>query len=92
MLFSQYGDSREFLWRLARAYTDMYRSTEDKRDKRAYAHQGEKKTPQTDTSLAKSTADRVFNGYCFFFFCAAGREEAESALRKNGLNAECHKW
>lgn len=61
MLLSQYGDSREFLWRLARAYTDMYKSTEDKRDKRAYAHQGERKTPQTDTSLAKSTADSVFN-------------------------------
>lgn len=27
-----------------------------------------------------------------FFLCAAGREEAELALRKNGLNAECHKW
>lgn len=61
MLFSQYGDSREFLWRLARAYSDMYKSTEDKRDKRAYAHQGEKKTPQTDAGLVKSTADRLFN-------------------------------
>lgn len=61
MLFSQYGDSREFLWRLARAYTDMYKSTEDKREKRTYAHQGEKKTPQTDTSPAESTADHVFN-------------------------------
>lgn len=60
MLFSQYGDSREFLWRLARAYTDMYKFTEDKRDKRAYAHQGEEKTPQTDTRLAKPTADPVF--------------------------------
>lgn len=90
MLFSQYGDSREFLWRLARAYTDMYKSTKDKRDKRAYAHQGERKTPRTDSSLAKSTADRVLNR--FFFLGTAGQEEAELVLRKNGLNAECHKW
>ncbi|XP_071384538.1 regulator of microtubule dynamics protein 3 [Centroberyx affinis] len=56
----QYGDSREFLWRLARAYNDMYESTEDKQEKKTYAEQG--------------------------------REEAEIALKKNGLNAECHKW
>ncbi|XP_045066168.1 regulator of microtubule dynamics protein 3 [Coregonus clupeaformis] len=56
----QYGDSREFLWRLARAYSDMYDSTEDKQEKKLYAEQG--------------------------------REEAEFALKKNGLNAECHKW
>ncbi|XP_044025592.1 regulator of microtubule dynamics protein 3 isoform X2 [Siniperca chuatsi] len=57
---AEYGDSREFLWRLARAYSDMYKSTEDKQEKKTYAQQG--------------------------------REEAESALKKNGLNAECHKW
>ncbi|XP_028460280.1 regulator of microtubule dynamics protein 3 isoform X1 [Perca flavescens] len=57
---AEYGDSREFLWRLARAYRDMYESTEDKQEKKTYAQQG--------------------------------REEAELALKKNGLNAECHKW
>ncbi|XP_029318873.1 regulator of microtubule dynamics protein 3 [Cottoperca gobio] len=56
---AEYGDSREFLWRLARAYSDMYESTEDKQEKKTYAQQG--------------------------------REEAELALKKNGLNAECHK-
>ncbi|XP_054473985.1 regulator of microtubule dynamics protein 3 [Anoplopoma fimbria] len=55
-----YGDSREFLWRLARAYSDMYECTEDKQEKKTYAQQG--------------------------------RDEAELALKKNGLNAECHKW
>nr|XP_046229099.1 regulator of microtubule dynamics protein 3 isoform X2 [Scatophagus argus] len=54
------GDNREFLWRLARAYSDMYESTEDRQQKKTYAQQG--------------------------------REEAELALKKNGLNAECHKW
>ncbi|XP_056261572.1 regulator of microtubule dynamics protein 3 isoform X2 [Seriola aureovittata] len=57
---AEYGDNREFLWRLARAYSDMYESTEDKQEKKTYAQQG----------------------------C----EEAERALKKNGLNAECHKW
>ncbi|KAI4801819.1 hypothetical protein KUCAC02_019690 [Chaenocephalus aceratus] len=37
---AEYGDSREFLWRLARAYSDMYESTEDKQEKKTYAHQG----------------------------------------------------
>nr|XP_019947158.1 PREDICTED: regulator of microtubule dynamics protein 3 [Paralichthys olivaceus] len=57
---TEYGDSREFLWRLARAYIDVYESTEDKQKKMIYAQQG--------------------------------RMEAELALKKNGLNAECHKW
>ncbi|XP_070705331.1 regulator of microtubule dynamics protein 3 [Pempheris klunzingeri] len=57
---AEYGDNREFLWRLARAYSDMYESTEDKEEKKTYAQQG--------------------------------REEAELALKKNGLSAECHKW
>ncbi|XP_068432597.1 regulator of microtubule dynamics protein 3 [Clinocottus analis] len=57
---AEYGDSRDFLWRLARAYSDMYECTEDKQEKKTYAQQGQ--------------------------------EEAEAALKKNGLNAECHKW
>ncbi|XP_034999707.1 regulator of microtubule dynamics protein 3 [Hippoglossus stenolepis] len=57
---AEYGDNREFLWRLARAYIDVYESTEDKQKKMIYAQQG--------------------------------RMEAELALKKNGLNAECHKW
>uniref|UniRef100_A0A7N9AK47 Regulator of microtubule dynamics protein 3 n=1 Tax=Mastacembelus armatus TaxID=205130 RepID=A0A7N9AK47_9TELE len=56
----EYGHDREFLWRLARAYSDMYECTEDKQERKTYAQQG--------------------------------REEAELALKKNGLNAECHKW
>ncbi|XP_037552849.1 regulator of microtubule dynamics protein 3-like, partial [Nematolebias whitei] len=56
----RYGGDREFLWRLARAYVDVYESAEDKQEKTSYAHRG--------------------------------LEEAEEALQKNGLNAECHKW
>ncbi|XP_028253866.1 regulator of microtubule dynamics protein 3 isoform X2 [Parambassis ranga] len=57
---TEYGDSREFLWRMARAYVDMYKSIEDKQEKKTYAQQG--------------------------------LEEAELALKKNGLDVECHKW
>ncbi|KAI4900228.1 hypothetical protein NFI96_026019 [Prochilodus magdalenae] len=55
-----YGDSVEFLWRLARAYNDMCELAEDQDERRSYAEQG--------------------------------RDEAEAALQRNGLNAECHKW
>uniref|UniRef100_A0A1A8DCM0 Regulator of microtubule dynamics protein 3 n=1 Tax=Nothobranchius kadleci TaxID=1051664 RepID=A0A1A8DCM0_NOTKA len=57
---AEHQDNREFLWRLARAYADMYESTEDEQVKSRYAQKG--------------------------------REEAEEALQKNGLNADCHKW
>ncbi|XP_011616768.1 regulator of microtubule dynamics protein 3 [Takifugu rubripes] len=57
---TEYGDSREFLWRFARAYSDMYICTENKQEKKMYALQG--------------------------------LEEAELALKKTNLNAECHKW
>lgn len=39
-MWPQYGYSREFLWRLARAYTDMYESAEDKLEKMVYEQQG----------------------------------------------------
>lgn len=29
---------------------------------------------------------------CSLGWCVAGLEEAELALKKNNLNAECHKW
>lgn len=40
ILYVQYGDNREFLWRLARAYSDMYKSTEDQLEKKTFAEQG----------------------------------------------------
>uniref|UniRef100_A0A1A7YQG4 Regulator of microtubule dynamics protein 3 n=4 Tax=Iconisemion striatum TaxID=60296 RepID=A0A1A7YQG4_9TELE len=57
---AQHGDDQEFLWRLARAYADMYEYAQDEQEKSLYAQKG--------------------------------REEAEEALQKNGLNADCHKW
>uniref|UniRef100_A0A3P9I0M9 Regulator of microtubule dynamics protein 3 n=1 Tax=Oryzias latipes TaxID=8090 RepID=A0A3P9I0M9_ORYLA len=50
----------EFLWRLARAYVDVYFAAQDKQERMSYAQKG--------------------------------RDEAEAALKRNGLNAECHKW
>ncbi|XP_016536456.1 regulator of microtubule dynamics protein 3 [Poecilia formosa] len=37
---AEYGDSRDFLWRLARAYKDMYESAKDKQEKSSYAQKG----------------------------------------------------
>ncbi|XP_005814491.1 regulator of microtubule dynamics protein 3-like [Xiphophorus maculatus] len=34
------GDSRDFLWRLARAYKDMYECAKDKQEKSSYAQKG----------------------------------------------------
>ncbi|KAF6729880.1 Regulator of microtubule dynamics protein 3 [Oryzias melastigma] len=56
----EHGHSREFLWRLARAYVDMCTSAQDKQDRMSYAQKA--------------------------------RDEAEAALKRNGLSAECHKW
>lgn len=36
----QCGDSRDFLWRLARAYKDMYECAKDKQEKSSYAQKG----------------------------------------------------
>ncbi|XP_067274186.1 regulator of microtubule dynamics protein 3 isoform X2 [Pseudorasbora parva] len=55
-----YADNMEFMWRLARAYTDMCETTDNREDKRSYAEQG--------------------------------HYEAEAALMRNGLSADCHKW
>uniref|UniRef100_A0A3P9MEV9 Regulator of microtubule dynamics protein 3 n=1 Tax=Oryzias latipes TaxID=8090 RepID=A0A3P9MEV9_ORYLA len=57
---AEHGHSREFLWRLARAYVDVYFAAQDKQERMSYAQKG--------------------------------RDEAEAALKRNGLNAECHKW
>ncbi|XP_072296464.1 regulator of microtubule dynamics protein 3 [Eucyclogobius newberryi] len=56
----EYEDNREFVWRLARAHSDMYWCAADTLSRRDLAQQG--------------------------------LEEAELALRKKGLNKDCHKW
>lgn len=55
-----YADNMEFMWRLARAYSDMCETTDNREEKRNYAEQG--------------------------------HYEAETALMRNGLSADCHKW
>ncbi|XP_059897326.1 regulator of microtubule dynamics protein 3 isoform X1 [Gadus macrocephalus] len=55
---TQYGDSRDFLWRLARAYSAVHAATHD---------------PEQRSTIAQQ-----------------GRDEAESVLRKNDLDADCH--
>lgn len=40
MFSLQYADQRDFLWRLARAYSDMYEITEDTDEKKTYASDG----------------------------------------------------
>ncbi|XP_058611401.1 regulator of microtubule dynamics protein 3 isoform X2 [Onychostoma macrolepis] len=55
-----YADNVEFMWRLARAYSDMCETAGNREEKRSYAEQG--------------------------------HYEAEAALTRNGLSADCHKW
>ncbi|KAK2883883.1 hypothetical protein Q8A67_017520 [Cirrhinus molitorella] len=55
-----YADNEEFMWRLARAYSDMCETADNREEKRNYAEQG--------------------------------HYEAEAALSRNGLSADCHKW
>ncbi|RXN32276.1 regulator of microtubule dynamics 3 [Labeo rohita] len=55
-----YADNVEFMWRLARAYSDMCETADNREDKKNYAEQG--------------------------------HYEAEAALTRNGLSADCHKW
>lgn len=40
MFSLQYADQRDFLWRLARAHSDMYEITEDTDEKKTYASDG----------------------------------------------------
>ncbi|XP_070843492.1 regulator of microtubule dynamics protein 3 isoform X2 [Chaetodon trifascialis] len=54
---AEYGDSREFLWRLARAYSDMYESTEDKQEKKTYAQQGQE---EAELALKKSSQNAEY--------------------------------
>lgn len=39
-VFLQYADQKDFLWRLARAHSDMSEITEDTDEKRSYASDG----------------------------------------------------
>ncbi|XP_059354229.1 regulator of microtubule dynamics protein 3-like isoform X1 [Carassius carassius] len=55
-----YADNVEFMWRLARAYSDVCETADNREEKRNYAEQG--------------------------------YHEAEVALTRNGLSADCHKW
>ncbi|XP_043074819.1 regulator of microtubule dynamics protein 3 isoform X2 [Puntigrus tetrazona] len=55
-----YADNVEFMWRLARAYSDMCETADNREEKRNYAEQG--------------------------------HYEAEAALTRNELSADCHKW
>uniref|UniRef100_A0A8C1KHY6 Regulator of microtubule dynamics protein 3 n=1 Tax=Cyprinus carpio TaxID=7962 RepID=A0A8C1KHY6_CYPCA len=55
-----YADNVEFMWRLARACSDMCETADNREEKRNYAEQG--------------------------------HYEAEAALTRNGLSADCHKW
>lgn len=40
MFLLQYADQKDFLWRLARAHSDMCEITEDVDEKRSYASDG----------------------------------------------------
>lgn len=71
MFSLQYADQRDFLWRLARAYSDMYEITEDTDEKKTYASDGkelcvhgkEKGEFKPDATLIKPALQIVWGHY-----------------------------
>ncbi len=49
-VWGQYADNGEFMWRLARAYSDMCETADNREEKRNYAEQGEEISHECSTN------------------------------------------
>lgn len=60
-------------------------------------HRGQAREEDVCTARYNTQTNQMCQGKCDVcgvkaFAGVAGQEEAEQALKKNGLNADCHKW
>lgn len=60
----QYADNVEFMWRLARAYSDMCETAHNREEKRNYAEQGEEISHFLTPCFMRKTLRRLGNSPC----------------------------
>ncbi|NXK87364.1 RMD3 protein, partial [Formicarius rufipectus] len=72
-----YAGQQEFLWRLARAHSDMWELTEDEEEKQSYASEGKK-----ELELASQTWDQSAECHQWFAILCGQLSERESIPRR----------
>ncbi|XP_013889610.1 regulator of microtubule dynamics protein 3 isoform X1 [Austrofundulus limnaeus] len=82
----EHGDNEQFLWRLARAYVDMYESAEDEQEKTSYALKGREEAEE-------ALQNNGLNAECHKWFAvltglASQHESTHSKLRSSSILKE----
>ncbi|CAM5121993.1 unnamed protein product [Eretmochelys imbricata] len=72
-----YGDRQDFLWRLARAYSDLYEITEDADEKKSYASDGKE---EAEAALQKG--DQSAEGHQWYAILCGQFSEHESIQKR----------
>ncbi|NXU93484.1 RMD3 protein, partial [Xiphorhynchus elegans] len=77
-----YGEQREFLWRLARAHSDMWELTENEEEKQSYASEGKR-----ELELASQNWDQSAECHQWFAILSGQQSEQESIPKR--IQAGC---
>ncbi|EMP26797.1 Regulator of microtubule dynamics protein 3 [Chelonia mydas] len=72
-----YGDRQDFLWRLARAYSDLYEITEDADEKKSYASDGKE-----EAEAALQRGDQSAEGHQWYAILCGQFSEHESIQKR----------